>query len=99
MFTQIAFGVRDIHAQHLVHRDLKPSNIFLSDNSDKPRIKVGDLGFAFKLQPGHLIVKKLGTKGFMAPEVAQREPYDFKCDIYSLGVILYFLIAKDDALF
>ena len=45
-----------------------------------------------------MIVKKVGTKGFMAPEVAQREPYDFKCDIYSLGVILLILIAKEGAL-
>ena len=93
LFIQIALGLKDLHSLHLVHRDVKPLNIFLCDGSDMPRVKIGDLGFAIRLQPGRKIVKKAGTEGFMAPEVARREPYDSKCDIYSLGVLLYFLIA------
>lgn len=40
-------------------------------------------------------MEKAGTKGFMAPEVCLRQPYGFKADIYSLGVVLYLLITMD----
>ena len=88
-----------MHEMNLIHRDLKPLNIFLCDNSDMPRVKIGDLGLAVQIQPGDKIIHKAGTKGFMAPEVAQRQPYDFKADIYSLGVVLYTMITMDGSRF
>ena len=49
IFQQIVRAVADIHESGIVHRDLKHLNIFLSDNSDKPNVKVGDFGLACKL--------------------------------------------------
>ena len=63
--------MRDMHQWCLVHRDLKPLNIFLSDVSDMPQVKIGDLGFAALLKPGQKLTKRVGTKGFTAPEVAK----------------------------
>ena len=88
-----------MHGLNLIHRDLKPLNIFLSDDSDMPRVKIGDLGLAVQIEPGDKIIHKVGTKGFMAPEVAQRGPYDFKADIYSLGLVLYTMITMDGSQF
>ena len=58
-----------MHKSGLMHRDLKLLNIFLRDKSPKPRVKIGDLGLAALLSPGEKIVSKVGTQGFMAPEV------------------------------
>ena len=80
-----------MHDLGLMHRDLKLLNIFLTDDSEMPRVKIGDLGLAVQLAPGEKITKKAGTIGFMAPEVVLEEPCDFKSDIYSLGIILYIL--------
>ena len=92
---QIAQGLSEIHANGIVHRDLKHLNIFLSDAStEHPKIKIGDFGLACKLGEDECIKKMAGTIGFMAPEVVQDEPSDFKSDIWSLGVILYALIGS-----
>ena len=71
IFNQVALGLRDMHEINLIHRDLKPLNIFVCDDSEMPRVKIGDLELAVQIEPGDKIIQKVGTKGFMAPEVAQ----------------------------
>ena len=78
-----------------MHRDLTLTHVFLSDETDMPRVKIGDLGSAAKLHPGEKFVDAEGSVDFMAPEVAMKLPNDFKSDIYSLGVILHFLLCAD----
>lgn len=58
-----------MHDLRLVHRDLKLLNIFMCDATDKPRVKIGDLGLSARLMDGETIVKRAGTVAFMAPEV------------------------------
>ena len=89
IFTQIAKGVRDMHRLGIFHRDLKLLNIFVADLSDFPKVKIGDLGLACKLDQDEKINQKCGTLPFMSPEQISKLPSDFKSDIWSLGVILF----------
>ena len=92
---QIANGLAHIHENNIVHRDMKHMNIFFSNTSDNPRVKIADFGLASRLSDSHRFVKKrLGTVGFMAPEVALEQPSDYKADVWSLGVIIFALISS-----
>jgi len=94
IFVQVAQGVRDMHHVGLVHRDLKLLNIFMCDTTDKPRVKVGDLGLSAYLDPNDVFIKRAGTTAFMAPEVMLDQPSDAKADVWSLGILLYTLICS-----
>lgn len=88
---EIARGLGAAHDQGLIHRDIKPANIWLEANTD--RVKIVDFGLARETdgegtlltQPGAI----LGTPAYMAPEQARAEPVDARCDLYSLGCVLY----------
>ena len=92
---QIAAGLEHIHENSIVHRDMKHMNIFFSNESQNPRVKIADFGLASRLTDNHrYVTKRLGTVGFMAPEVALEQPSDYKADVWSLGVIIYALISS-----
>ena len=72
----------------IVHRDIKPQNIFVSANGD---YKLGDFGIA-KTVEKTMGGTKIGTYKYMAPEVYNNQPYGCSADIYSLGLVLYWLL-------
>jgi len=72
----------------IIHRDIKPQNIFVSSNGD---YKLGDFGIA-KTVEKTMGGTKIGTYKYMAPEVYNNQPYGQGADIYSLGLVLYFLL-------
>jgi serine/threonine protein kinase len=85
-----------------MHRDIKPSNIFLKFENDKCITKLGDLGISrhyddldSSLQDDEFdadISGNMGTPLYMAPEMIKEGVYNYKIDLYSLGVTLYYLI-------
>jgi calcium-dependent protein kinase len=81
---------------NIVHRDLKPENILLESPcpriSDKPLIKIIDFGTSTMLREGKNLKKKIGTAYYVAPEVLSK-CYNEKCDIWSIGIILYVLLS------
>lgn len=72
----------------IVHRDIKPQNIFVSDNGD---YKLGDFGVA-KIVEETAGGTVIGSYKYMAPEVYNNKPYNNTVDIYSLGLLLYWLM-------
>jgi serine/threonine-protein kinase len=92
----IAGALRAAHAKSIVHRDLKPDNVFLVPDSGSERVKVLDFGIAKLLLGGNGHTQTgalMGTPLYMAPEQARTaNAVDHRCDLYSLGCILYELL-------
>lgn len=82
---QILNGFKGLHEVKAMHRDFKVQNVMLHDNI----CKIVDLGFGKQLLEGEVTRTKLGSNLTMAPEVMQGFPYDFKADIWSIGVVFY----------
>ena len=85
-FIEICEGIKYIHKNKIIHRDLKPSNIFLTKNN---KIKIGDFGIAKLLNYESKVKTMIGTKFYLSPEIMKNKDYDYKSDIWSLGIILY----------
>ncbi|MCI0494139.1 serine/threonine-protein kinase [candidate division KSB1 bacterium] len=89
---QIAEGLCEAHSKGVIHRDIKPSNIMVVE---KGQVKITDFGLA-RLTRGVKITKDgktLGTVAYISPEQARGEEVDQRSDIWSLGVVLYEMIA------
>ena len=82
--------------KNIVHRDLKPQNILIKYKDEKRKdyiVKLCDYGISKKeTQFSKVRTKNMGTKDYMAPEVIDLKGgnnYDYKCDLWSLGIIIY----------
>lgn len=98
---QLSGALQAAHAQGVIHRDLKPSNIILLTDPfalDGVRTKIVDFGIAKIPRPHPRALQTqvgtvLGTPAYMSPEQCQAQPADGKTDVYSLGIILYEMLA------
>ncbi len=91
IFTRLMQAVAYLHGLRIVHRDLKPENVFLETSDSDVDIKLADFGLAVRMTSHEPLSLKCGTPGYMAPEILNGEKYDEKADVYSCGVILFFL--------
>jgi serine/threonine protein kinase len=104
LMSAICAGVGAAHRQGIVHRDLKPLNIMLLKGSQSPAesVKILDFGLA-KIKSGELLgsfiqaqtTGLMGSPYYMAPEQWADEEPDAQADVYSLGVMLYQMLAGD----
>jgi len=93
IFKQIIDALNHCHSQGICHRDLKPENILFLNKSDNSPLKLIDFGLGVSnLNENVKLIQKVGSPHYVAPEVLNGE-YDFKCDIWSAGVILYNLFS------
>ena len=97
LLMQLNNCFRIMHEKRLCHRDLKLDNILVKyDKDNKPIWKITDYGVSKQLASiSKNFSTKIGTLHFMAPEILKEEPYKEKCDLWSLGIIIYVLHFKD----
>jgi non-specific serine/threonine protein kinase/serine/threonine-protein kinase len=102
LFQHVCEGVQHAHQKGIIHRDLKPSNILVAEVDGKPAPKIIDFGVAKaltrKLTADAMFTRvgaMIGTPQYMSPEQAlsSGEDIDTRTDVYSLGIILYEMLA------
>ena len=86
---QMLEGMKYLHSNNIIHRDLKCANIFLTK---KGLLKIGDLNVSKVTQSG-LAKTQTGTPYYCSPEIWKETTYDQKCDVWSIGCIIYELCA------
>ncbi|XP_050803665.1 G protein-coupled receptor kinase 4 isoform X2 [Gopherus flavomarginatus] len=87
--AELCCGLEDLHRERIVYRDLKPENILLDDCG---HIRISDLGLAVQIPEGETVRGRVGTVGYMAPEILNNENYTFSPDWWGLGCLIYEMI-------
>lgn len=102
LFILTCKAIQHAHQKGVIHRDIKPSNILISQEDGKPEPKVIDFGVAKAIEEATgdgtaltLQDQFVGTPAYMSPEQAdQKQDIDTRSDVYSLGILLYELLAE-----
>ena len=90
LLRQLLEAFLHLQEKNIIHRDLKLANILTTDKDlERADVKLADFGFARILAENSLAQTMLGTPLFMAPEIFNGQQYNFKADIWSLGVLCY----------
>jgi len=93
VFSQLALALQYVHERRVIHRDVKTQNVFLTSAKV---VKLGDFGVARVLAASQCCAEtQIGTPFYVPPEVCENHPYDFKADVWGLGVVLYELLALE----
>ncbi|KAK3889974.1 hypothetical protein Pcinc_006052 [Petrolisthes cinctipes] len=87
--AEVLCGLGHLHTQGIVYRDCKPENILLDDHG---HVRISDLGLAVQIPEGEMVRGRVGTVGYMAPEVIDNEKYTFSPDWFSFGCLIYEMI-------
>ena len=88
IIQNVLFGLLYLHSINIIHRDIKCQNLLLSDEG---RVKISDFGISINKNVLNCN-NRVGTPYWMSPEVINRQRYNEKTDIWSLGIICYELV-------
>jgi calcium-dependent protein kinase len=96
IMSQVLSAVNYLHSKGIVHRDVKPENMLVenkvkNNNKEMLNIKLIDFGTSNYYNESKKFTLKVGSPYYIAPEVIKKS-YDYKCDIWSCGVILFILL-------
>lgn len=87
-FREIIEAFRYLREKDFIHRDIKPENILINNGV----LKLADFGFAKEVLQNGQVETIAGTQLYMAPQIIHGHKYTDKCDIWSLGVLLFFML-------
>ncbi|KAI1725514.1 protein kinase domain-containing protein [Ditylenchus destructor] len=87
--AEITLGLQHLHREKILYRDLKPENILLDDYG---HVRISDLGLAVEMKDNEPIKGRVGTVGYMAPEIVKNERYSYGVDWWGLGCLIYEMI-------
>jgi len=87
--AEVLLGLDHLHSNGIVYRDCKPENILLDDYG---HVRISDLGLALEIPEGEVVRGRVGTVGYMSPEIIDNEKYTFSPDYFSLGCLIYEMI-------
>ena len=98
LMIKVCSAVQHAHNKGVIHRDIKPSNILLSSVDGMPTPKLIDFGIAKVTATANsemrtMFGQPMGTPAYMSPEQIRGDPIDTRSDVYSLGILLYELLA------
>lgn len=91
--TQIVNGIRCLHSNNVVHRDIKPSNILMTE-TETPIVKLCDFGISSIIKGTQKCESFFGSPLYRAPEIAKKQNYNEKIDIYAFGLIIYAILLQ-----
>ncbi|KAJ1955638.1 Serine/threonine-protein kinase, partial [Linderina pennispora] len=103
--VQLGAAMRYLRSRDVIHRDIKTQNILLQPSGTTyeagvseeigqyPAVKIADFGFARNLPASALAETLCGSPLYMAPEILHYEPYDAKADLWSIGAVIYEMMA------
>ena len=95
ILKQLNNTLKIMKEKKIVHRDLKPDNILIKTEKDKQIIKLCDYGIS-KIGNMTRLKTHIGTLHYMAPEILEGQTYyTYKCDLWSLGIVIYELFFKE----
>ncbi|HQO08670.1 MAG TPA: serine/threonine-protein kinase [Clostridiales bacterium] len=92
ILLQIARGLNYIHNRHIIHFDIKTDNIFLIKEKNSYKAKIMDFGLANFAED--FAGKVRGTLVYIAPEVLLKKDIDYRVDLYSLGMVIYYIFSN-----
>ncbi|KAI1723770.1 protein kinase domain-containing protein [Ditylenchus destructor] len=97
VLSQLIEGLSFMHENGIMHRDITASNVLISRIKDgRLFVKLSDFGLTKRAPDKAAYGTCLGTPGYIAPQVRNRQAYGKEADIYSLGAILYFMLNQDE---
>lgn len=94
LFRDMLLGIAHLHEVNLVHCDIKPNN-FLLGGVHGQTVKLADFGMTCKVPKRGYLTNHCGTAPYMSPEMVARKAYDFRTDVWSMGVTAYVLLYGD----
>jgi len=92
VIRQILEAVRYLHDHNIAHRDLKVDNILCSNENHDFHIYVADFGLSRFFSDDAMMISRVGSVEYAAPEILLGQPYSKACDLWSIGVVTYILL-------
>eukprot|EP00826_Nyctotherus_ovalis_P020518 TRINITY_DN16458_c0_g1_i2.p3 TRINITY_DN16458_c0_g1~~TRINITY_DN16458_c0_g1_i2.p3 ORF type:complete len:177 (+),score=60.40 TRINITY_DN16458_c0_g1_i2:1999-2529(+) len=92
LIKSVAEVLNYLHTYGIIHRDIKPDNVVLTSSAEASEAKIVDFGLARILEPNEMAAEPVGTLCYAAPEILAGKKYDKSVDMWSLGILMYWLL-------